>query len=393
MRNVRDIATELQSIHPAAAESYLRLYGWEYDDSFRGIESYWQTSDGEQHTTLPLRPEAGDFGLRMAEFVNTVALAENRSSVEVISDLQTANMDVVSFRVDTNSEYDGAIPIKDGVQLFESARDALISAARATVEARPLFQGGAPGEVSRYLEKVKVGQTEHGSYIVNLLSPVATLTQNTQREGQAFSDTEYDREVNFPRSVTRMLRQALRSTQEAKEESPHDPEYRAFVNAIHSGVSANLCEALLRIHESGGDRGIQVNLRWAYTLPADGQQEETFDFDTEYIPVLRGAAEVLRATDPHEDYLLLGDVIGLRRDVLLQTGQIVVKAKVDDAVRKVQVDLESQDYDDAVMAHKEGIPISIKGRLRQVGIKWILENPKGVHILEDRPLLDLPEEA
>lgn len=393
MRNVRDIATELQSIHPSAAESYLRLYGWEYDDNFREIESYWQTSDGKQHTTLPLRPEARDFSLRMSEFVDTVALVEQRSAMDVISDLQTANMDVVSFRVNTGSEHDGAIPLKNGVQLFESARDALISAARATVESRPLFQGGAPGEVSRYLEKVKVGQTEHGSYIVNLLSPVATLTQNTQREGQAFPDTEYDREVNFPRSVTRMLRKALRSTQEAAEESAHDPEYRAFVNAIHSGVSANLCEALLRIHESGGDRGIQVNLRWAYTLPPDDQQEETFDFDSEYIPVLRGAAEVLRATDPHEDYLLLGDVTELRRDALLQTGQIVVKAKVDDAVRKVQVDLESQDYDEAVMAHKEGVPIRVKGRLRQKGIKWILENPKDLRVLEDRPLLDLPDEA
>ena len=391
MRDVRDIAAELQSIQPDAAASYLRLYGWEYDDSFREIESYWQTSDGEQHTTLPLRPEAGDFGLRMSEFVNTIALVEKRSAMDVISDLKTANMDVVSFRVNTASEHEGSIPLKNGVQLFESARDALTSAARSVVEARPMFQGGAPGEVSRYLNKVKVGQTEHGSYIVNLLSPVAALTRNTEREGQAFSDTEYDSEVNFPRFVTRMLQKALRSTQEAAEKSTHDPGYRAFVNAVHSGVSANLCEALLRIHESGGDRGIQVNLRWAYTLPPDNQQEETFDFDSEYIPVLRGAAEVLRATDPHEDYLLLGDVIGLRRDALLQAGQIVVKAKVDDAVRKVHVDLESQDYDEAVTAHKDRVPIRIRGRLRKIGIKWILENPKGIRILEDKPLLDLPE--
>lgn len=70
---------ELRLIDPVSAQAYLRAQGWRYDDQFREIESYWKTSGGQRHTTLPLRPEAGDFALRMSEFVETVAQIEERS--------------------------------------------------------------------------------------------------------------------------------------------------------------------------------------------------------------------------------------------------------------------------------------------------------------------------
>ncbi len=321
----------------------------------------------------------------MSEFVHALAQVEERTDWHVIRDLQTANMDVISFRVNVDSARDGTIPLRKGVKLFESARDALVAAARSAVEARPLFLGGAPGEVARYLKKVRVGQTEHGSYIVNLLSPVATLSpQQTEPDIQLFEDRRYESEVHFSRSVTTMLHKALRSTREAAEKSRNDPSYRAFVNAVHSGVSANLCEALVNVYESGGEQAIHVNLRWAYTLRQHDQQGETFDFDSEYIPVLREAAAVLREVDPYENYLLQGEIISLRRDKLRETGRVAVKGKVDDKERQVLVHLESSDYSNALTAHDVGAIVSVRGRLRNRGTQWFLENPTNFLVLDDR---------
>ena len=174
--------------------------------------------------------------------------------------------------------------------------------------------------------------------------------------------------------------------QEALERTQNNPSYQAFVNAVQSGVSANLCEALLRIYESGGERDIQVNLRWAYTLPTNEQQEEAFSFDSSYIPTLKEAAAVLRATDPYENYLLQGDVIGLRRDELLGMGRVTIKAKIADKDGQVLVDLEGEDYSEAVTAHERGALVSVRGRLRHTNARWMLENPQQFTILEDRPL-------
>jgi hypothetical protein len=385
MKAVGNKAAELQVIDPALAASYLRRNGWQFDDKFREIESYWRFSDGRQHTTLPLRPEAGDFALRMAELVDSVSAVEERSTWAVIRDLQTANMDVVSFKVDVGSGRDGTIPIRDGVKLFESARDTLVAAARSAVEARPLFQGGPPGEVGRYMNKVRAGQTERGSYIVNLLAPVAVMSrQQDEQDGQLFMDNEYESEVYFARSVTNMLSKALRSTQQAVESSRIDPTYRAFVNAVPRGVSANLCEALVRIHESGGEQAIQVNLRWAYTLPEHEHEKETFNFDSTYVPVLKEAATVLRATDPFENFFLLGEVVGLRRDQLLETGQVTIRANIEGKERRVLVDLGGSDYSRAVAAHDTGARVGVRGRLRNKNIKWYLENPRDFSTYEDR---------
>jgi hypothetical protein len=254
------------------------------------------------------------------------------------------------------------------------------------VQTRPLFQGGPPGSVGRYLEKVRVGQTERGSYIVNLLSPVSAVpTQFEGTQEQLVQDGEQTGEAYFSRSVTKMLRNALESTKMAAGESRSDPYYQAFVSAVHSGVSANLCESLVKMYESGRQEGIQVDLRWAYTLPQRREEQLSFNFDYDEVEVLRGAATVLRATDPFENYLLMGEVVGLRRDDLLHTGRATVRATVEGKQRHVTVDLGHSDYNNAVASHYSGRRIRVRGRLQHINTQWILEEPRDFGVVSDDP--------
>jgi len=387
MKVTRNRVADLERIDPMWTEAYLRARGWTQEHAFRDIESYWSFSDDRQELVVPLKAELGDYTLRMSELVDRLAEAEERSHWEVVKDLLTANMDVVSLRVRNEDAADGSISLNGGVDLFDNARALLLSAARATIEPRALFIGGPPREVSRYLKKVRMGQTERGSYVVNLLSPIAgTPARRQGDEPSMFDVREYEAETRFSRSVIAMLNKALRSTQEAAERSKDDPTYRAFVNAVHSGVSANLCEALVKIQESGEEQGLHVDLRWAYTLPEPGRQRETFEFESSSVPVIRDGAAVLRETDPYENYLLIGRVVTLHRDQVVDLGQVTIKGNVDDVTRHVLVDLGGDDYSEAVIAHDSGAWVRVQGRLRNKGPRWFLEAPRGFSILENRPL-------
>lgn len=336
---------------------------------------------------MPLKAELGDYTLRMSDLVDHLAGAEERPQWEVVKDLLTANMDVVSLRVRNEDDADGSISLNGGVDLFDNARTLLLSAARATVETRALFIGGPPRQVSHYLKNVRMGQTERGSYVVNLLSPLAgTPARRQGDEPPMFDIREYEMETRFSRSVIAMLNKALRSTQEAAEESKNDPTYRAFLNAVHSGVSANLCEALVKMHDSGEERGLQVDLRWAYTLPEPGRRRETYELGPSSVPAIRDGAAVLRKTHPFENYLLIGRVVTLHRDQVVDLGQVTIKGNVEDVTRHVYVDLGSEDYTEAVTAHDNGAWVRVQGRLRSKGPRWFLEAPRGFSILEDRPL-------
>lgn len=391
MKVTENQTADLASIDPTGAEAYLRARDWTHEGGFRDVESYWRFAERGQELVLPLQPEFGDYALRMSQVVDSLAGLEERSSWHVLRDLLTANMDVVSLSVNNDGAEDGSISLPRGVELFENARTMLVSVARSVVQPRPSFLGGPPAEVTRYVKGVRVGQSERGSYVVNLLSPVAATRRSQPDDDQIFDDRDYQGDAHFARSVIDMLEKALRSTEEATEQSKIDATYRAFVNGVYSGVSANLCEALVKINESSGERGVKVNLRWAYTLPERGRQRRTFEFDPSSVPVLREAAAILRETDPFEDYLLTGRVIGLHRDELIRMGRVTVKADVEGVNRNVIVDLARTDYSEAVFAHDSGLIVGVRGRLRHTGTRWFLEEPREFSILEDRPLSP-PEE-
>ncbi|MDF5727245.1 MAG: hypothetical protein PUP92_04220 [Rhizonema sp. PD38] len=74
-------------IDPQQVKTYLRSHGW-HQQQLRGDKAdLWTLDDFE--ILLPLKPEIVDFKRRMAEVLETLALAENRSQIEIFSSLIT----------------------------------------------------------------------------------------------------------------------------------------------------------------------------------------------------------------------------------------------------------------------------------------------------------------
>ncbi len=78
---------KFQHIDPQQVESYLLAHGWQQQQRRGDKASVW-TLDGFE-ILLPLKPEIIDFKRRMAEVVETLALAEKRSQVEIYGALIT----------------------------------------------------------------------------------------------------------------------------------------------------------------------------------------------------------------------------------------------------------------------------------------------------------------
>ena len=86
---VQDSAT-LRALKPLELASYLRAKGWRQEADLAGKGSLWllQGPNGaEFDVTLPAKRELGDFVLRMAEVLSTLADAEGRSQLDVLLSL------------------------------------------------------------------------------------------------------------------------------------------------------------------------------------------------------------------------------------------------------------------------------------------------------------------
>src|SRR5262249_6142145 len=161
------------ALDPKLIERYLKANGWsQRERSDRGF-SIWGSKSGKRtgRVWLPENDEFVDFNEGVARLVKDVASFEDRSQLEVFEDLNTIALgDVIRLTTfDPKNRESTTIPISDGLALVEKAKRITTAAALSTDLKRPVFSTYRPPTVAEYLENVRLGQTEKGSYKIKVI--------------------------------------------------------------------------------------------------------------------------------------------------------------------------------------------------------------------------------
>ena len=80
----------LKSVEPKQLRTYLENHGWYEDRPFLENATIWIKQDperGEFEILLPLRTNLVDYDIRMHEAIETLKIVENRSQIEILSEL------------------------------------------------------------------------------------------------------------------------------------------------------------------------------------------------------------------------------------------------------------------------------------------------------------------
>ena len=367
--DIRD-AGALQAISPAALSAYARSAGW------RKIEGYGAHSDvyaAEEmpEVILPRTERLGDYASVVSRLITIFAKAAGRDELSLYRDLVTADRDVVRARI-TETD-DGSLTLNRGVDLISGARDLVLAAACSLRESQPLYRLGANREANDLLEGIRLGQTEHGSFVVTLLTPVVSPPLPTPV--QVYDDADDPIE----RQMTRRLTEALAATGEATERATAG-DGTAFADSVDKGVSANLCDALVKL--IGPFPTLDISVAWARTRPISPPQE-VFRYARADAAILSEAARQFRNREPQPDTYLFGTVQRLRRDEDEVRGTINLRTSIDGKNRSVAVVLKKADYDRAIQTHKERMPIILQGDLERSGQRWRLLNARIEAIIGD----------
>jgi len=375
-------STSLRALGPLEVAAYLRSTGWRQVDRLgdRGVVWTFTASNGDGfEILLPLNRDLADFLPRMADALSVLERAERRSQLEIVRDLIAAPADVIRIRAQQPESRDGTIPLDDGVELVQRAREMLLAAACAAVQPKAFFPPRKPVEAVAYMEKVRLGQTERGSYVVTLLSRVPPSLEPT-KSGQ----THLDVEDPFERRVTQTLARALMAIRKASQDSATTGDFASFQNAIQAGVSANLCDALAAM--AGGSataEDLEVNFTWSRLRPLETNEPRRILLSADAIPTIEEAGRIFRETSPRQDFELLGFVIGLQRTDPKQPGRVTVSGFVDETARRVTLELAGKDYELAITAHRDRRPIRCLGELVKIGHQFELQNPHHLEFVVD----------
>ncbi len=356
-------ADALRGISPGALAAFARGEGWMKTETY-GAHADVYTAPGKPEIILPRTVRLGDYATVVSKLIGVFAALNDRDELATYRDLVGADRDVVRVRA-LGGEGDGAIALDAGVEIVTQARQMLLAAACAVHAPQALYRAGANREASDYMRRVKLGQTEQGSFVVTLLAPAPPLLQPRLEPTWANLDDE-----PMERRVTRGLMTALEAARAAAELALSG-NAAAFQEAVMSGVSANLCEAVGGLIEQSN--GLDISLTWAKTRPTP-EVKRTVGFSKNDAEILKEAARVFRERQPKPDVKLVGTVLKLKRDLDDIEGLVTFKVVVDGKYQSVSAVLDQSNYSIAVRAHDAKAELIVNGDLERVGQRWQLTN-------------------
>ena len=377
--DIRDVKA-VQMLRPLEVAVYLRAKGWVEQKSFTPKASIWTTakSKHEFEALVPLDQAVRDYSLRMGDVLRTLAAVEDRSQSQIYADLLTTCADVVRIRIDDPDLQDGTLPMEFHAQVAQKARDLVMAAACAATEHRSVWHTKKPDQAVEHVRKMRIGQSERGSYIMTLISRVSPAL-HVPNNGRLF-----EIETPFERRVIQTLASSLEQLDLAAQKAATSGEFASFEESVSKGVNANLCDAVVGLWgDDDAPRNLEFLFSWSPSRPVESQIPSKVRFSPDRIPVIREAARVMRDRAPVSDFELEGAVVICAHQPGQTEGKITVIGQVDGKPKRVALELRVPDYHRAVEAHKEGRMLRCFGSLVRDGRSYTLQSPRELEFVEE----------
>jgi hypothetical protein len=374
------------AVRPLDIAAYLRSRGWVELGSGDEPASAWEKQvDRDTYEVLaPKHSGWRDYPRRVKSLVNTLGEVENRSQLAILHDIAAVFFDIVRLRSADNAMLDGTIFLEDAVHVASSGRGMMLSAACATIQPKRAYHSRKPMAATRYVDGLRMGQTEHSSYVITIMSQVSPALAPRQMALRFQPGEElpvgFVYEEPYERRVTATLGRALHKLRSAATRGASTGSLDAFEDAIEAGVSADLCESLGLIRECSHITTFEVSIGWAPCRPQSGHVPDKVMFTTDVLDVIREAGRQLRERSPVEDFDLVGPVVDLSRTLESLHGTATVLGSVDGQLRKVNVDLWGADWQLAhgALGKTPHVLLKCTGELLKNGNLFVLKNARNV---------------
>ena len=359
--SIRD-TDSLFEISPDALSAFARASGWDKVDTYGDYSDIYVSEDLPE-IIIPRTQIIDDYSRVVAQLIDIFSRTSGEDKLLLYRKLITADRDVI--RVRASGDDDGTISLNDGVELVQGTRDMYLAAACSLLHPRPSYRAGANKKANEYLDRIRMGQTEQGSFVVTLLTPAVSLP--TQ---QLYYPFQRHHAEPVERRITMRLDQALDAIPDTINRTVKG-DVDAIYEAVEYGISANLLEALARLVEPFDD--LNISMSWALTRPME-KRREPFRFEKDDAPNLKNAARSFRERQVTERVSLIGLIQRLARDRGNDRGTVTIRAQIEGRVQSVRAVLSQSDYERAILAHQSRTQVIAQGDLERIGQRWHLSN-------------------
>lgn len=376
--NHENVASPAEVPTPEQVSDYLYSRGWHREpESWRGSQVWTWPESSDEQVLLPPRLEYRDDRELVLRTLYALSQIEGRDPHDLIRAISQPLVDTQYFHTQPPSA-PGTVPLLSGIGALEGIRGAFTLAAQTVLDRLRLGRERSAKEMDEFLQRVRLGPSTSGSYIFSAEVPLTP-----PRTDQLFP--EPPRERRIVQTMHRAIATAAYATRAAEE---NDGQVDTFEEAMHAGVSAQLCDSLAQFGGQDYGREFSIRFSWSPVLPKDTHEpSDQLYFGPRAVDILQSAGEHLRTLEPPRnprkaegirDILqytgqarIAGKIIGTERHSPPEGGFVKIRGTLTTGQRSrnstLLVRLPAQDYNAALAAHSRDDTLEAEGQLDSTG--------------------------
>lgn len=248
--------TLIRRLDPVKLCQYLMLQKWtEIDGLYDGkVRQFLNIEKGEA-VILPMENSFSDYDQVIMRFVSTLARLEGMTEKGIFNKLLNPSCDILKWRIADDTTFNGAISFASMGTNIDYIKDMLGAACLDMKSPNAYHSKLYTKEVQDQLSKYSFGQTEIGSYILNVLCPLGYYQyQLFDPSEEQFPDS---RRINLRllRNINRIQKSAEDCSQEMRD------------NVEVGNISVNFLSSLIGLYETNKDAELTISADWNPSVP------------------------------------------------------------------------------------------------------------------------------
>ncbi len=367
---MNNYSSAFYSITAPAIDRYLQLNGWVRNLNFanRNIMAYENyTTTVCKRLAIPAAEDYDDFYIVLRDVMKVLSKVEKRPESEIVKDINATFIDRIEFRIISDVSEDGKLPIDYAAECIEGLKELVLYSVCAEQSAQPICYR-ASDYAKALLNNFKLAQTEKGSFILNI--DIQVVDENNE---QAML-SGFDIPTPMEHKVIERIGAAIDQVDAVVRNECQLTETAEV--AYESGITANMCEALMKMRPISDSDHITTTIRYASALTNQTGQTKCVDMKANHFLVIDELAKIYRDKTAVQDAKLIGLVRSLskskKNDAEGESKTIRLYTNFEGYMRTVTIGLSDEQYRIACDAHRDGLEVEVSGELDTSERLWTM---------------------
>ena len=364
-----------QNITAASLEKYLLFKNWSRDYNFKNKKLMVFEWKGET-LVVPSSEKYKDFYVILPDIIDTLSEIYNKSALEIIKEITASYYDMLQFRIKSKISDEGVLPLGYASDCIEGLRELVLYSACAEGNPEAVCLR-ATNNAKQILNNFRLAQTEVGSFIINIDIKVA------DEENEQFSlpgiQTNYPLEHKIVKRIGKAIRQIDDIT---KDQADMDEK---LATAYKSGVTANMCDALMKLKPENTDVEIETVIRYASAISQKVGDIDVVNICGNHFYVINEISKRYRNKDRNKKVVINGIIKALKREKINEIRQerhISIISLIDGQYRVIKGELDEESYTKACDAFRDEREVEISGILDMSSKNWSMKQIDNFRVLQ-----------